>query len=130
MQTKYATIEPHSWGCTVRFKGGSMCLAQNFPSDPHYRVISHRCGYQDDTLRYCIEHEIAHLVVEEWLFDRPSRVLTALAAGSPLEPHEAAYEEGMAQMLQRYARANEQPIIGGVDWLGMRERFIWCATHE
>lgn len=123
IRTRFAAVEPVEWGCRTLFNDGTTAPAQHHPGDYHYRVIAHRCGYQDDTLDYCIEHEVAHLIVEEVLHNRPSRVLWGLAHGQPLEPHEAAYEEMMAQGLQRFARANERPIIGGVDWDALRDRF-------
>ena len=123
IHTRFATVHPDSWGCVVTFADGTSCPAQHWPDDPHYRVIAHRCGYEDDTLRYCIEHEVAHLVVEEVLHDRPSRVLWALAHGQPLLGADSAYEEIAAQALQRFVRANERPIVGGVALDAMRARF-------
>lgn len=31
---------------------------------PHYHVIAHRCGYGDDVMAYCREHEFCHNFVE------------------------------------------------------------------
>lgn len=123
IRTRHAFVRRQDWGCIVLFTDGAQCPAQHFPEDPHYRVIAHRCGYQDDTLAYCQEHETAHLIVEEVLHQRPSRVLWGLAHDAPLDPKDAAYEEGMAQMLQRFVRARERPIIGGVDWDALAQRF-------
>lgn len=122
--TKYAEIVVHDWGCTSIFEGGLVVDATPHPWDHHYHVIAHRCGYEDNLHSYTIEHETAHHVVEEVLFDRPSRVLLGLASGKPLSPQESAGEELLAQTLQRYARASEQPIIGGVDWARLRDRFF------
>lgn len=124
IRTAFANVNPTPWGCITAFRDGTTVPAQAHHEDPHYRVIAHRCGYQDDTLAYAREHEVAHLIVEEMLHERPSRVLWELAYGGELPAHEAAYEEAMAQMLQRFARANEQPIIGGVDWGAVRKRFL------
>lgn len=123
IRTNFANVQPADWGCTVMFHCGRFCQAQHWPDSPHYRVIAHRCGYQDDTLAYCVEHEVAHLIFEEVLHNRPSRILWGLANGNPLTPSESAYEEIAAQSLQRFARANERPIVGGVDWDSMRARF-------
>jgi hypothetical protein len=124
IRTRFAEVQPADWGCTVTFGDASFCQAQHWPESPHYRVIAHRCGYQDDTLRYAIEHEVAHLIVEEALHNRPSRVLWGLAHGNPLCPKEAAYEECVAQTLQAFVRANQRPIIGpGIDWDAIRARF-------
>lgn len=121
---RYASVEAHDWGCTSRFLDGTSVPAVPHPWDHCYSVIAHRCGYGFDQWRYCIEHEIAHHVVSEFLLDRPSPILWGLAHDKPIPAHEAAYEELMAQSLQRFARAAERPIIGGVDWSAMRHRFL------
>jgi hypothetical protein len=90
-------LETADWGCTTYFADGTKYGATPHAWDHHYHVIAHRCGYEGDTLRYCIEHELAHLVAEECLFDRPSRILWGLAHGEPLSAPESAYEEMMAQ---------------------------------
>lgn len=122
IRTRFATVTPEEWGCTVRFDDGTSVPAQAFHDDPHYRVIAHRTGYQDDTRAYCIAHEIAHLVAEEVLHGRPSRVLWGLAHGAPLTPQDAAYEECMTQTLQRFVQTKERPIIGGVEWNRLADR--------
>jgi hypothetical protein len=38
----------------------------------------------------------------------------------PLSGKSAAYEECMAQAFQAYLRGNQEPIIAGVDWFGMK----------
>jgi len=124
IHTRYAFVAFTDYGCETLFTDGATCPAQAHHDDFHYRVVSHRLGYEDDTLTYCRHHELAHLICEEMIHNRPSRVLWGLAHGQPLEPHDAAYEECMAQALQRYVRANEQPIIGGVDWGSMKARFL------
>jgi hypothetical protein len=107
------------FGAVTHFADGTSYGAH--PHDTHhYHVISHRCGYGDDIEAYCREHEACHLIVEEWLFDRPSRIIWGLAHGEPLSPVDSVYEESAAQLLQRFLRANERPMIGGVDWCGLR----------
>jgi hypothetical protein len=123
IRTRYAAVELTAQGCVTHFLDGTSYGAH--PHDTHhYAVIAHRCGYGDDLLAYCREHEICHLLVEEWLHDRPSRILWGLAHGEPLAPHEAAYEEIAAQALQRWVRAAERPIIGGVDWDALKHRAL------
>jgi hypothetical protein len=124
---RHATVEIIPEGCISTFADGASFGAFPHGWEPHYHVISHRTGYADDVLTYCREHELAHHVVEECLFDRPSRILWALAHGEPLSGPESAYEELMAQSLQRFARAGERPIIGGVDWDAVRARFLAVA---
>lgn len=110
-----ATVTYTPDGALTIFDDGTSYGAQ--PHDtPHYHVIAHRCGYGDDLLRYAREHEVCHLIVErEFLDGRPS-VLRELADGWPAHPDDAAMEEAMVMTLQRWLRANERPIIGGVEW--------------
>lgn len=110
--------EPNAWLCTV-FPDGSEYGAHPHAT-PHYHVIAHRCGYGDDLWRYCLEHEFAHSFVCEWLRDRPSLVLSEMAAGRVPDPGQAVLEEMAAQQFQRWLRANERPIVSGVDWDGMK----------
>lgn len=119
IELKYSKIAFTDRGCCVFFHDGSCCNA--IPHDiPHYHVIAHRLGYGDDRMRYCREHEFAHLFVEERLHDRPSRVLWAIAHDQMLTGPEAAYEESFAQVFQRWLRAHERPILSGVDWDGLK----------
>jgi hypothetical protein len=120
---KYCTIHFYDWGCVTRFPDGSEC--PSIPHNaPHYFVIAHRCGYGDDILRYCHEHDLAHALIEEAVHDRPSFVLASLAHGETPSAELCLYEELAAQTLQRWARANERPIIGGIDWDALRTRFL------
>ena len=116
IELKHCTVEQvDGWRVVVRFRDGTTCDA--LPDlGPHYHVIAHRCGYGDDVARYCFEHEFMHCFAEQFFHDRPSRVLWAIAHGSMLTGRAAAYEELVAQTCQRWVRANERPIIGGVDW--------------
>lgn len=123
IKLKHCELEVTDWGCVTRFADGSHFGAH--PHDmPHYHVISHRCGYGDDLMRYCVEHELAHSVVAEWFRDAPSAVIWALAHGEEPEPYATLAEEVLAQTLQRWARTNERPILGGVDWDALRRHFL------
>lgn len=124
IRTRFATVEPTPRGCITRFDDGSECASHDHPNDPHYRVISHRTGYGDDTARYALEHDVCHLLIEEALYGRPSRILHGLALGVPLHPKASVYEEMAAQSLQRWIRANERPIIGGVNWDALKDHAI------
>ena len=111
----YCEIEYTETGCITRFNNGTSIEAQ--PHDTaHYHVISHRCGYGDNIMAYCREHEFAHSFISERFFDTESWVLRCLASNSPTSPEVAAPEEITAQTFQRWLRANERPITGGVDW--------------
>lgn len=120
---KYCTVESDGWRTVVTFPDGSTCDA--VPHDTHhYHIIAHRCGYGDDIAAYCFEHEVAHALIAEWFWDGPSPVLQGVASGRMLSGKEAASEELLAQTLQRFCRAGEQPIIGGVNWGGMKREAL------
>ena len=126
--TKHAEIEFNEFGARTTFDDGSFVDARpayEGLEGHHYHVVSHRCGYGDDLIRYCQEHELAHTVVCEFLYNDVSFVLFNLAHGR--KPHEPHYEELMAQTLQRFVRAGERPIIADVDWDGMRDLFLRYA---
>lgn len=123
IRLKYACLAWVPNGCMTLFEDGSEIGA--CPHDTHhYHVIAHRLGYGDDILSYCREHELAHHMVEEAFYDRPSRVLWELAHGRVLSAREAVYEEGIAQMFQRWLRAGERPIIGGVPWDALKAEAV------
>lgn len=117
---KYCRIDVWANACFTHFPDGEFAPAIPHPHDPHYCMITQRCGYGAPTevscMQYCIEHEFAHAFVEQELYDRPSRVLWGVAHKKPLRAKDAVYEEFMAQGFQRWLRKHERPIIGGVDW--------------
>lgn len=102
-------------GCVTTFDSGASWGAHPHHT-PHYHVIAHRCGYGDDLMAYCREHEACHLIVERELLDESIGVLRALAHGWPVDPGRAAAEELAVMALQRWLRANERPIVSGVEW--------------
>jgi len=122
----HASVRYTEDGCVSHFRDGTFWGAQPHPENPHYHVISHRLGYGDDLLTYAREHEVCHHLVEEFLYDRPSRVIWSLAHGDELSPSGAAYEEMAAMALQRFLRAGERPIVAGVDW----DELLALAQHK
>jgi hypothetical protein len=115
IRLKYALVSFEDWGCRTLFLDGT--YADAVPHDTaHYAVIAHRLGYGDNLLSYTQEHEFAHSFVEEMFYNRPSRVLWGVAHQELLSGPHAAYEEMAAQSFQRWIRANERPIVSGVDW--------------
>ena len=123
---RFASVEVADWGCVSTFPDGKSWGAT--PHDaPHYHAIAHRLGYEGDTLRYCIEHELAHHLVAE-AFNSHSPVLWALAHGEEPCAMIAAAEEALAMTLQRYARANEVPMVDRVDWPALKARFLELAS--
>ncbi len=119
-QLRFCLIQYSPAGCTTWFKDGTHVDATPHPEMPHYHVIAHRCGYGDDLLAYCREHEVAHELVAEWFTDSPSDVLWCLAHNQTPNAWHVVCEETMAQQLQCFVRANERPIISGVDWDGLK----------
>jgi hypothetical protein len=119
LNLRFASLKVTDWGCETTFEDGSVVSA--WPHDtPRYHVISHRLGYGDFLHRYCVEHEFAHEFVSERLCNRPSIVLWALAHQKQPHLSKAIQEELLAQALQRWLRANEEPIVAGVDWHALK----------
>lgn len=87
----------------------------------HYFVIAHRLGYGDDIRRYAQEHEFAHSLAAEWFRDKPSYVIWNLAHATKMDRAEMIYEEMASHTIQRWIRANERPILAGVDWDKLRD---------
>jgi hypothetical protein len=107
-----------------RFPDGSHLEAWPHPEDPHYHVIAHRLGYGDDLWAYCWEHEFCHSFVAEALGGKPSYVLTCLRYEIKLDRLRATQEEVLTQTFQRWLRANERPILAGVDWDGLKDQAL------
>lgn len=121
---KYCDIIWTPEGCVTRFPDGAEVEAHPHPEMPHYHVISHRCGYGDDVMRYCREHELAHIFVSERLMNAPSYVLSTLAHGEKQDLGIVLYEEMAAQQMQRWVRANERPILSGANWDNLKRDFL------
>lgn len=122
IELRFASVEFTRKGCVSHFRDGSSYGA--LPHDkPHYHAIAHRLGYEGDIMAYCRDHELAHHLVAE-NFGWPSHVIWSLAHGTKPDAYEAAAEEALAMMLQRYARAGEVPLIEGVDWDALKGRLL------
>jgi len=123
IQLRFAAVTYTEDGCISWFGDGTFWGAQPHYTH-HYHVIAHRLGYGDDVLAYCREHEVCHHLICEWLLERHSPILWGLAHGEEIDPNAAVFEEMGAQALQRWVRANERPIIGGVDWDSLKQRAL------
>lgn len=100
-----------------------------FPHDTqHYHIIAARCGYSDDTWRYCFEHDWVHSFLAEKLCDAPSHSLWALAHNDVPSNVTSVYEEALVQMFQRWMRANERPIIPGLPWSQLKSEALDLLT--
>jgi len=118
-----ATVEYTPGGCVTRYPNGASYGAH--PHDTHhYHVIAHRCGYGDDILTYAREHEVCHHVVGLWIKGGGSDVIGPLAHGQEPNPTKAVLEEALVMTFQRWLRANERPIIAGVDWDSLKARTL------
>jgi hypothetical protein len=117
IQLRYASIEWTNEGCLTRFEDG--VELGSYPHDtPHYAVISHRLGYGDDIKSFCRQHDFFHHFAEQFIHNAPSRTLWDVAHNYPdgrTQGH-YVYEELVVQACQRWVRANERPIIEGVEW--------------
>lgn len=123
IQIGTATLTFYPDGAFTTYSDGATYAAQ--PHDTHhYHVIAHRCGYGDDILRYAREHEACHHFVSEWIGGYTSKVLWPLAHGAQPDRYEAISEEALTMTLQRWLRANERPIIAGVDWDALKARAL------
>lgn len=120
--TTFAELEFARNGATTRFPDGTSWGAVPH-AEPHYYAVAYRLGYEGDTLAYCREHELAHLLVAEQ-FGEPSHVLWQLAHGLACDPFRTAAEEALAMALQRYVRTNEHPFIDRFPWEQARARFL------
>lgn len=128
IQLRFCSIEYTPEGAITRYPDGSSYGA--LPHDePHYHALAHRVGYGGDILAYCREHELAHhLIAEEFCSHSP--VIWALAHGESPPRMIAAAEEALVMTLQRYARANEVPMIEGVDWDGLKCRLLLAEEER
>lgn len=124
IELKHCAIEFTEYGVVTKLQDGSECPAWPHWKDPHYTVISHRCGYRDDLLSYCREHEFVHSFLAEKLTGEVSTVVWNSAHDLPF-PQDALYEEALVQTFQRWLRANEEPIMAGADWGQLKEESLW-----
>jgi hypothetical protein len=116
-------------GAESVFAGGRSWATQPHETH-HYFVIAHRCGYGDDVLAYAREHDFCHHFVAERLRGQVSQVLAPLAFGREPDPGAALFEEMGVQLFQRWLRANERPILGGVDWDGLKREALALIGRE
>lgn len=126
----HCTVAWTDKGAQTTFPDGTHVEAWPHPEQAHYFVIAHRCGYGDDVLKYCREHELAHSFLAQELRGQASHVLEALAHGWALRRGTAVLEEMAVQAFQRWARANERPIIQGCEWDELKAVFLAYADNE
>lgn len=126
----HCTIEWVDEGARTVFRDGTQTVAYPHPELTHYHVIAHRCGYGDDVMAYCREHELAHAFLIQELKGTASQVLEHQAHDWIMRSGPAVLEEMAVQMFQRWCRANERPIVAGCDWDDLKRRFLMYAILE
>lgn len=132
-----------------RLTGEHPFVATHFPDGTHYGSLpqgteayfdlADRCGYASVKLReleivwrYCLEHEIAHALIGEVVFNGPSRVIWGLAHGRHAPAVEILAEEELAISLQAFARADILPgsSAPGFNWFKVRDRFLELCNGD
>lgn len=126
----HCTVEWVEQGARTVFPDGTETVAHPHPEEHHYHVISHRCGYGSDVMKYCREHELAHAFLAQEFRSSPSYVLQSIAQGNRPRSGRAILEEMAVQMFQRWCRANERPIIANCDWDALKDKFLDFANNE
>jgi hypothetical protein len=119
IELAHCNIHYRPYGVRVVFPDGA--FADGTPHDTvEYRLITMRCGYGDDIMAYCREHDACHAIWAEFVHHSPSKVLRGIATGKMLSGAESVEEEMGAQLLQRWVRTQERPIISGLDFYALR----------
>jgi hypothetical protein len=122
IELRFCSLEITPEGAVTHFPDGASWRA--LPHDePHYHYLAYRYGHRGDTLAYCRAHEICHHLVSE-AFGMHSLTIFALAHGEQPTPMVSAAEEALTHTLHRFAMIGEPPLIEGVDWNGLKQRFL------
>jgi hypothetical protein len=125
LRLKYCEVDVWPDRVLTRFDDGTSYGAYAHDTG-HYRALADRCGYGQDIHAYCCEHEVAHSVVAEYLFNATSRVIWALAHGYVADKLDILLEEELAISLQAFTRAKVLPgsSAPAFSWFDLRNRFI------
>jgi hypothetical protein len=120
IKLRYCEVTFLEWGAVTRFPDGAEVPA--IPHDTHsYHVIADRLGYGTDVLAYCQHHEFCHHLFCQEVMNEPSYVLKTIANGGRPHKSKSVPEEICAQALQGWIMAGIRPIVGQVDWDGLRQ---------
>lgn len=122
IRTRFAKLERTSDGVITHFDDGTSWGARPH-HEPHYHYLAYRYGHDGDVVAYCQTHELCHHLLSEGL-GRHSLVLWALAHGDRPTTMVAAAEEALAMTLHRYVMLNEPPLIEGIDWDALKQRYF------
>jgi|SRR4051812_39079703 hypothetical protein len=108
-----STIWIYSTGTSIQFADGRVVAGEPEDTDD-YRATALRYGYGEDTLALCIDHEIMHLALNDWLGLPDSPTMHAVRHDRLDENHDLRrLEEAAVLAVQQYARA------AGVDLRGL-----------
>lgn len=122
IELRYSSLQFTPEGATTYFDDGSKWGALPHPEQGHYQYLAYRYGHDGDTLAYCRVHELLHHLLAE-SFSCHSPILWALAHGEKTTPMIAAAEEALVHTLHRFVMTGEPPLIEGVAWQALKQRF-------
>lgn len=88
------------------------------------REAAVRFGYDGDILRYTQEHDFSLAFISQYLVNGTSDTLWCYAHNREPNRDGRLYEELFAQYIQRWARADERPLISGIDWDEMKRQYL------
>jgi hypothetical protein len=112
-----ATVSLSGEGTVIAYPDGTQVVGQPEDTDA-YRATAVHYGYGNDTLQLCIDHELMHLALADWL-DLPESPTMRAVRHNRLDDDLAlrALEEAAVLAVQQFARA------AGVDVVA------WCLAH-
>ena len=106
---KYVEFDIWCDSVVTRFADGTECAGTPHET-PDYLARAMRLGYGNDIMAYLRDHELAHNLIAQELWDKPSPVLHAVAKGQPLSFAEADPEERLVINFQGFLRQGECDI--------------------
>lgn len=97
------TIHVYPDSTLIEYEDGS--LVPGTPEDTdEYRATAERYGYGDDTTRLCIDHEIMHVALSQWLGLADSPTMQSVRTGDPGDRQIRDHEEAAVLAVQQFAR--------------------------
>lgn len=113
----------------THFEDGTSWGSAPHPT-PEYEALALRCGYTHGYIlwRYCVEHDIAHAIIAQELYDEPPRVILGCARGVYASRQDILHEEALAIELQAFARANALPGSSAPGWSWHDVRAVFLAA--
>lgn len=121
IELQTCALEYTDQGAVTHFRDGTRWGALPH-HEPHYHYLAFKYGHGGDVVAYAQTHELCHHLVAE-SFGSHSLILWALAHDEKPTPMIAAAEEALTMTLHRYVMLNEPPLIEGVNWDALRDRY-------